>query len=40
MSKVDKIVFNIKWNGNGFLPYPAYFAIDDIVVVRQERMED
>ena len=36
MCKIDKIVFNIKWNGKGYLPYPAYFAIDDIEVVRPE----
>ena len=38
MSHSDKIVFNIKWDGGGdYLPFPAYFAIDDIVVVRQEK---
>ena len=40
MSRADKIVFNIKWDGGGdYLPFPAYFAIDDIVVVRQEKQE-
>lgn len=34
--KVDKIVFNIRWNGEGYLPYPAYFAIDDIDIVQKE----
>ena len=36
MCKVDRVVLNIKWNGSGYNPYPAYFALDDIVVVRQE----
>jgi len=37
MCKVDRIVFHFKWNGTEeYNPYPAYFAIDDIVVVRQE----
>lgn len=37
MCQVDRIVFYIEWNGKEeFNPYPAYFAIDDIVVVRQE----
>ena len=39
MCKADKIVFDIKWNGTGYNPYPAYFALDDIKVVRQEPME-
>jgi hypothetical protein len=40
MSRADKIVFNIKWDGGGdYVPHPAYFAIDDIVVVRQEKQE-
>lgn len=39
MCKADKIVFDIKWNGEGYNPYPAYFALDDIKVVRQEPME-
>ena len=38
MCKADKIVFDIKWNGSGYNPYPAYFALDDIKVVRQEPM--
>lgn len=33
---VDKIKFNLKWNGDGDNPYPAYFALDDITVVRHE----
>ena len=36
MCKADKVVFDIKWNGAGYNPYPAYFALDDIKVVRQE----
>ena len=39
MCKIDKIVFEIKWNGAGYNPYPAYFALDDIKVVRQEPKE-
>jgi hypothetical protein len=39
MCKADKIVFEIKWNGEGYNPYPAYFALDDIKVVRQEPIE-
>ena len=39
MCKADKIVFEIKWNGSGYNPYPAYFALDDIKVVRQEPKE-
>jgi hypothetical protein len=39
MCKADKIVFEIKWNGAGYNPYPAYFALDDIKVVRQEPMQ-
>ena len=39
MCQIDKIVFNIKWNGEGYLPYPAYFAIDDIDVVQKEYIE-
>ena len=39
MCKIDKIVFNIKWNREGYLPYPAYFAIDDIDVVRPKYLE-
>jgi hypothetical protein len=40
MTKSDKVVFNIKWDGKEeYNPYPAYFAIDDIVVVRQEKQE-
>ena len=34
MCKVDKIVLDVKWNGSGYNPYPAYFALDDISVVR------
>ena len=37
---VDKVVFTIKWDGVGeYNPYPAYFAIDDIEVVRSEKTE-
>ena len=37
---VDKVVFTIKWDGVGeYNPYPAYFAIDDIEVVRSEKIE-
>lgn len=39
MCQIDKIVFNIKWSGEGYLPYPAYFAIDDIDVVQKEYIE-
>ena len=39
MCKADKIVFDIKWDGAGYNPYPAYFALDDIKVVRQEPKE-
>lgn len=36
MCKVDKVVFDIKWDGTGeYNPYPAYFALDDIKVARQ-----
>lgn len=37
MCKVDRLVFHICWDGTlEYNPYPAYFALDDIVVVRQE----
>ena len=37
MCKVDRIVLSVKWNGVGeWMPYPAYFALDDIQVARQE----
>ena len=37
MCEVDRLVLHIKWNGKGDnMPYPAYFAFDDIVVVRRE----
>ena len=37
MCKVDRIELCVKWNGEGeWMPYPAYFALDDIQVVRQE----
>ena len=39
MCRADKIVFDIKWSGTDYNPYPAYFAIDDIKVVRQERIK-
>lgn len=35
MCKVNKIIFDIKWDGTGYIPYPAYFAIDDIEVVHK-----
>lgn len=36
MCQVDRVVFSIEWNGKEeWNPYPAYFALDDIVVVRQ-----
>ena len=35
MCKADRIVFEVKWDGAGYNPYPAYFAMDDIKVVRQ-----
>lgn len=34
MCRVNKVVFNIKWSGTDFNPYPAYFAMDDIKLVR------
>ncbi|MBR6655284.1 MAG: DUF4465 domain-containing protein [Alistipes sp.] len=37
MSRCDRVVFDVKWNGTDYNPYPAYFAMDDIKVVRQER---
>lgn len=37
MCKIDRLRMYVKWDGeSGFNPYPAYFALDDIVVVRQE----
>ena len=39
MARVDRLVFDIKWDGEGYNPYPAYFALDDIKVVRQELRE-
>ena len=40
MCKVDRVVFCIEWDGEEeYNPYPAYFALDDIVVVRQELIE-
>lgn len=40
MCKIDKVVMYVKWDGQGeWMPYPAYFAVDDIVVVRQELRE-
>ena len=36
MPKVDIIKFNVLWDGEGDNPFPAYFALDDITVVRQE----
>ena len=35
MCEIDKIVFSIEWDGEGYNNYPAYFAIDDIVTVRK-----
>uniref|UniRef100_UPI00405664DE DUF4465 domain-containing protein n=1 Tax=Alistipes sp. TaxID=1872444 RepID=UPI00405664DE len=35
MCEVDRVKFNVKWDGVGDNPYPAYFAIDDITIVRQ-----
>jgi len=32
---VDIVKFSLKWNGKEDNPYPAYFAIDDISVVRK-----
>lgn len=34
MCKVNTIVFDIKWSGTDYNPYPAYFALDDISIVR------
>lgn len=39
MARVDKLVLDIKWNGSGYNNYPAYFALDDIKVVRKEYRE-
>ena len=39
MCKVNKIVFDIKWNGKDYNPYPAYFAIDDIRLVRHTAVQ-
>lgn len=36
MCKVNKIVFDVKWSGKDYNPYPAYFAMDDIKIVRHE----
>ena len=36
MCEVDKVKFDLKWNGEGANEHPKYFAIDDIVVVRRE----
>lgn len=36
MSKVNKIVFDVKWSGKDYNPYPAYFAMDDIKLVRHK----
>ena len=41
MCKVDRIEFHICWDGTlEYNPYPAYFALDDIVIVRQEAIEN
>lgn len=40
MCQVDRILFEIKWDGEGVCEYPAYCAIDDIVVVRHEPVEE
>jgi hypothetical protein len=39
MCRCDRIAFDVKWDGTDYNPYPAYFAMDDIKVVRQERNE-
>lgn len=40
MCKVDRVVFHICWDGTlEYNPYPAYFALDNIVVVRKELVE-
>ena len=40
MCEIDKIVFEIKWDGGGeYNPYPAYFAIDDIEIIQKEYIE-
>ena len=37
MCEIDRVVFTVKWNGaENPIPYPSYFAIDDIDVVRKE----
>ena len=40
MCKVNKIVFDIKWDGTGYNPYPAYFALDNIEVVHKVLKEE
>lgn len=40
MCKADRIIFEVKWDGVDYNPYPAYFAMDDIKVVRQEPQEN
>jgi hypothetical protein len=41
MCKIDRLRMYIKWDGKEeYNPYPAYFALDDIVVVRQELKEE
>lgn len=37
MARIDKLVLDVKWDGSDY--YPAYFALDDIKVVRQELRE-
>ena len=38
--EVNKVVFHIKWNGTlEYNPYPAYFAVDNIVVVNRTSKE-
>jgi hypothetical protein len=39
MCKVNKVVFEIKWSGKDYNPYPAYFAMDDIKLVRHETIQ-
>ena len=39
MCEVDKVKFDVKWDGVGENNHPKYFAIDDIVVVHKELKE-
>lgn len=34
LGKVKRVRFDLQWNGEGVFPHPAYFALDDITVVK------